>query len=212
MADVFVSYSRRNLAPVGAIADALAADGHSLWWDPALQSGDDYARVIEREIGAARCVVVAWSAQARDSLWVRAEANEALDAGKIVQVSLDGAKLPLPFTMLHYLDFSRWRGGTTDDPMPGLQSGVRAMVSGEGRVAEAVPHGPALGGLGPAVALGWAALGLAILVALATGAAAAGALGAAPFAMIAGLAMAAATIVLALVAWLALRVLKASRR
>jgi hypothetical protein len=213
MADVFVSYSRRNREPVGAIADALSSAGHSLWWDPALQSGEDYARVIEREIGAARCVVVAWSAEARDSLWVRAEANEALDSDKIVQLSVDGAKLPLPFTMLHCLDFSRWRGRKADDPMPGLRDGVGAMVSGERRrVAEPMPQGPALAGLGPAVALGWAALGIAILIALAAGAAAVGALGAAPFGMIAAFGMAAATIILALVAWMALRVMKASRR
>lgn len=212
MADVFVSYSRRNRESVGAIADALSSAGHSLWWDPALKSGEDYARVIEREIDAARCVVVAWSAEARDSLWVRAEANEALDSDKIVQLSLDGAKLPLPFTMLHCLDFSRWRGREADDPMPGLRDGVGAMVSGERRVAAPVPQGPALAGLGPAVALGWAALGLAILIALAAGAAAIGALGAVPFGMIATFGMAAATIILALVAWMALGVMKASRR
>ncbi len=212
MADVFVSYSRRNLAPVGAIADALSASGHSLWWDPALRGGDDYARVIEGEIEAARCVVVAWSAEARHSLWVRAEANEALDAGKIVQLTLDGVKLPLPFTMLHFLDFSRWRGGASDDPMPGLDDGVRAAMRGERRDVERLPQGPALQGLGPAVALGWAALGLAILMALATGAAAVGTLGAGAFGMLAAFGMAASTIILALVAWMALRVIAASRR
>lgn len=212
MADVFLSYSRRNRKEVGAIADALAAGGRSLWWDKALKSGEDYAQVIEREIGGARCCVVAWSANARDSLWVKAEANEALDAGKIVQVTIDGAKLPLPFTMLHCLDFSRWQGGHGEDPMPDLEEGVRAMASGAARPAAPVPAGPALHGLGPAVALGWAALALAVLMALATGAAAVGALPAAPFAMLAAFGLAIATILLALIAWLVVRVLAASRR
>lgn len=212
MADVFLSYSRRDRTAVGAIADALAAGGRSLWWDPALKSGEDYAEVIEREIGAARCCVVAWSASARDSLWVKAEANEALDAGKIVQLTIDGAKLPLPFTMLHYLDFSRWPGGRGDDPMPELEQGLERMAGTERRPAPPVPAGPALHGLGPAVALGWAALALAGLMALATGAAAVGALPAAPFGMLAAFGLAIATILLALVAWLVLRVLAASRR
>ena len=130
MADVFLSYSRRDRTAVGAIAEALAAGGRSLWWDPALKSGEDYAEVIEREIGAARCCVVAWSASARDSLWVKAEANEALDAGKIVQLTIDGAKLPLPFTMLHYLDFSRWPGRrASGSARRGRRADVRSSAS-----------------------------------------------------------------------------------
>jgi hypothetical protein len=212
MADVFVSYSRRDRDRVGEISGALEESGYSLWWDRALKTGEDYGQVIEREIGAARCVVVAWSATARESLWVKAEANEALDSGKIVQVSVDGAKLPLPFTMLHALDFSRWRGGRGDEPWPDLDDGVRAMTSGERPRAERVPAGPALQGLGPAVALGWAALALATVMAIATGAAATGALPAAQFGMLAAIGLALATILLALVAWLVLRVLAASRR
>src|SRR5688572_12618612 len=110
MADVFVSYSRKNRDRVAEVADALGQSGFSLWWDRKLRSGGDYGMVIEREIEAASGVVVAWSAHARQSLWVRAEANEALDSGKLVQISLDEARLPLPFTMLHSLDFSAWRG------------------------------------------------------------------------------------------------------
>jgi hypothetical protein len=212
MADVFISYSRRDRDRVGEISGALEASGYSLWWDRVLKSGEDYGQVIEREIGAARCVVVAWSATARESLWVKAEANEALDSGKIVQVSVDGAKLPLPFTMLHALDFSHWPGSRSDDPWPELDEGVRAKTTGERRRAERLPAGPALQGLGPAVALGWAALALATLMALATGAAATGALAAPQFGMLAAVGLALATIVLALVAWLVLRTLTASRR
>ncbi|MEA3047511.1 MAG: hypothetical protein QOJ53_1843, partial [Sphingomonadales bacterium] len=98
MADVFVSYSRANRDRVAGVSDGLAATGYSVWWDQQLLPSDDYAMLIEREIDAARCVVVAWSQTARQSLWVRAEANEALDKGKLVQINLDGARLPLPFT------------------------------------------------------------------------------------------------------------------
>jgi hypothetical protein len=216
MADVFVSYSRRDREQIGAIASALEAGGHSLWWDRELKSGEDYGSVIEREIGAAGCVVVAWSKSARDSLWVKAEANEALDSAKLVQVTVDGAKLPLPFTMLHFLDFSRWRGGS-EDPLPELDSGVRRMLGGGGRPLERTPGDrppaePALQGLAPAVMLGWAALALAILMAAATGAAAIGALPATAFGTLAAFGLALATILLALVTWLVLRVLSASRR
>src|SRR5690349_25056941 len=110
MADIFLSYARATEPKVAEIGGALESSGYSLWWDKALNASDDYAMVIEAELDAAACVVVAWSAPARRSLWVRAEANEALDAGKLVQINLDGTRLPLPFAVLHFLDFSRWRG------------------------------------------------------------------------------------------------------
>lgn len=212
MADVFVSYARTNRDRVGPLAGAIEQGGYSLWWDPRLGPGEDYGQVIEREIEAAGAVVVAWSASARDSLWVRAEANEALDSGKLVQVTLDGAKLPLPFTMLHFLDFSRWNGERAGPPCGELEARVGSIVRGEAEPEPPPRREPSLQGLGPAVWLGWAALALAALVALAIGAAATGALPAAQFGTVAAAAFAASAIILLLVAFLVLRVLAASRR
>ena len=61
MADVFISSSRANRDRAAAVASALEQDGRSVG-----------------EFAGAASVVVAWSKAARDSLWVRAEANEAL--------------------------------------------------------------------------------------------------------------------------------------
>src|SRR5882757_6130018 len=116
MADVFLSYARATQSRIAQIGDALEGRGYSLWWDKALNASDDYAMVIEAQLDAAGCVVVAWSAQARQSLWVRAEANEALDSGKLVQINLDGTRLPLPFRALQFLDFARWRGERQGTP------------------------------------------------------------------------------------------------
>src|SRR4051812_43667361 len=131
MADVFLSYARATQKRVAEIGGALESRGYSLWWDKALNASDDYAMVIEAELDAAGCVVVAWSAQARQSLWVRAEANEALDSGKLVQINLDACRLPLPFTMLHFLDFRRWRGEREGSPWIDFDGRVGAMLRGE---------------------------------------------------------------------------------
>jgi hypothetical protein len=212
MADVFVSYSHSNLDRIGPLTGAISASGYSLWWDEQLLPSDAFALVIEREIHDARCVVVAWSATARDSLWVRAEANEALDAGKLVQLTLDGAKLPLPFTALHFLDFTRWGGDRGGTPWPDLDGRIGATLRGEASGAEIGAREPRLQGLGPVAMLGGAAIMLALLVALAAGAAATGALPAAQFAAISLFGAAAAAILLALVAWRTARILQASRR
>lgn len=214
MADVFVSYARKNRDRVGELSGALEQCGYALWWDPELGPGDDYGMVIEREIAVAACVVVAWSQAARQSLWVRAEANEALDAGKLVQVTLDEAKLPLPFTMLHFLDFSAWRGERQGEPWSEFDKRVAGLLRGEPIEAApgAVERRPALQGLGRAALLGWAAIAVAVLMAAAILMAAWGRLTPAAFGGITLIGLAVAAILLALAAFTLLRVGAASRR
>lgn len=218
MADVFVSYARKNRPRVAELTGALEAGGYALWWDPALAPGDDYGMVIEREIAAAPCVVVAWSAAARQSLWVRAEANEALDAGKLIQVNLDATKLPLPFTMLHFLDFSRWRGERQGEPWAEFDSRVAGLLRGEGAdmmgvgIAPGTRPGPALQGLGRVALVGWAAIALAALMALAILLAIRGAIPPALFGSLTFIGLGVAAILLALAAFTLLRIGAASRR
>lgn len=177
MADVFLSYSRASKAQAQVVADGIEADGRSLWWDRQLASGADYGSVIEREIEAAGKVVVAWSASARDSLWVRAEANEALDRNKLVQINFDGAKPPLPFNMLHFLDFRGWTGARELAPWPELQGELDGEIGSvtesearrpdPGGVPLTIVRASPLQGFGKVAALGWVALGVAIVLALA---------------------------------------------
>lgn len=218
MADVFVSYARQNRPRVAEISGALEAGGYSLWWDRQIASGADYGILIEREIEAAHCVVVAWSAAARQSLWVRAEANEALDSGKLVQISLDEARLPLPFTMLHFLDFSGWRGERDCAPWTDLDARVSGLLRGETidaapAVTERAPaRGPALQGLGRVAWLGWASIAVAALLAVAILMAARGSLSPAAYGGVTLLGLGVAAILLALAAFTLLRIGAASRR
>ena len=62
---------------------------------------------------------------------VRAEANEALDSGKLVQINLDGTRLPLPYSVLHFLDFTRWRGERQGTPWSEFDARVGGLLRGE---------------------------------------------------------------------------------
>jgi hypothetical protein len=127
-----------------------------------LQAGDDFPLVIEREIANAGSVLVLWSEAARNSLWVRAEATEALDGGKLVQARLDGVKPPLPFTIVQMVDLQRWRGRPSDQPWPQVLAAVGAVARGNRpAVDERVFEGPALQDFGATATLGW--VGLAIM-------------------------------------------------
>ena len=218
MADIFISYSRADRGRVAPVAAALEQGGLDPWWDTRLGSGEDYGMVIEREIAAASSVLVAWSATARQSLWVRAEANEALDAGKLVQLSLDEARLPLPFNMLHAIDFSAWPGRRDASPWDQLEAELRRISSGGGRreADRSEPAAPArsdpLQGFGRVAWLGWAAILVAALVAVAAGLAAMGRLPTGLFTALTLFALAAAGILLAGSALLLVRTAAASRR
>lgn len=168
MADIFVSYAHANKGRVNIIADGLKNAGFSLWWDDHLRAGHDFTLEIERELDAAKCVVVAWSEAARNSLWVRAEATEALDSGKLVQVRLDGVKPPLPFTVVQMLDFSHWRK-VGDTPWPQLETEARARAGGSNPEPDPETfRAPALQDFGGTAMLGWVSLAMIVVMAALT--------------------------------------------
>ena len=212
MADVFVSYSRANRDRIVAVSDNLEESGYSVWWDRALAPGDDYALLIEQQIDAAPCVVVAWSETARQSLWVRAEANEALDAGKLVQINLDRTRLPLPFSALNFVDFSAWGGIRSDECWTTLDGRVRRRLNGEWVDAHEPKPWPGLQGLGKVSLLGWAAILLAAAISVITGLVATGRLPAQYYGGFTLFAMAASATLLLMTLYTLTRIARASRR
>src|SRR3569833_2301468 len=104
MSHVFVSYARPTEAPAKQVADALRALGYSVWRDDELPAHRAYADVIEERLQTAKAVVVLWSAEAAKSEWVRSEAERARTDHKLVQLTLDGAKLPMPFDQIQCAD------------------------------------------------------------------------------------------------------------
>lgn len=168
MADVFISYARPDQAKAGALAQALEGGGRSAWWDPQVAGGENHGQAVDRELDAAGAVVVAWSSAARDSLWVRAEANAAFDQGKLIQLNFDGTALPQPFGMVHALDMSLWSGGRGNSPWPHVESRIDEVRAGERSGHFVAGPEPALQGFGQVAILGWTAIAAALLAGLFT--------------------------------------------
>src|SRR5436190_18474111 len=106
MADVFVSYARSSEGQARAVAAALKGAGYSVWYDAELPTHRAYGDVIQEELERARAVIVIWSAEAIKSQWVRSEADRARGAGKLVQLTLDGTLLPMPFDQIQCADLT----------------------------------------------------------------------------------------------------------
>ena len=131
MADVFISYARSDEAVARRLAKSLEATGLSVWWDADLPAHRAYSDIIERNLADAKAVVVLWSKSAAVSQWVRAEADFARNAGKLVQAQLDGTLPPMPFNQIQCADLKGWRGSAKHSGWAKLQGSVRSLVSGE---------------------------------------------------------------------------------
>ena len=125
MADIVISYDRDDAQKVATVAEGLRTENITFWWDQDIAPGDDWALTIDDKLEAANHVLVNWSKQARDSLYVRGEALDALDRGKLLQVSLDGARLPVPFNAIQTVFLTDWSGDRSDSRWRGL---INAML------------------------------------------------------------------------------------
>jgi adenylate cyclase len=135
MSEVFVSYARTAEAAALRFAAALRAEGFAVWRDDELPPHRPYAEVIEERLQAAKAVLVIWSEGAVRSHWVRAEADVARLAGKLVQLSIDRVQPPLPFNQIQCDDLSDWSG----DPAAPAWSKVAAAVAHLVRGADIAP-------------------------------------------------------------------------
>jgi predicted ATPase len=110
VADVFISYARSTASQAQRVAEALRALGYDVWRDDELPAHRAYADVIEERLQAAKAVVVIWSAEAAKSEWVQSEADTARMDHKLVQLTVDGSKLPRPFDRIQCADLIGWTG------------------------------------------------------------------------------------------------------
>lgn len=132
MADIFLSYARADRERVGPIVALLESCGWSVWSDARINAGETWDKVIERELAAASCVVVAWSAESVDSRWVRSEASEGLDRGILVPAHLDAAKPPLEFKLVQSINLADW-GGDASSPR------ARELIGAVGKLLARMP-------------------------------------------------------------------------
>ncbi|HEV2365577.1 MAG TPA: TIR domain-containing protein [Caulobacteraceae bacterium] len=148
MAEVFISYGRSTEAQAHRIGEALRALGYGVWRDDELPAHRAYADVIEERLKAAKAVVVVWSAEATRSHWVRAEAERAREEAKIVQVRVDGARLPMPFDQIQCADLTGWSGETTH---PGWRKTLESVADLTGEAAAPAPRASEPGPAAPSL-------------------------------------------------------------
>jgi hypothetical protein len=128
VANVFVSYARRDRDRVLALVSALEHEGLSVWWDPNLVPGKRFRDIIARELDAADSVVVVWTAASIQSDYVQDEAEDARERGVLVPVTLEPVKPPAGFRQVQAADLSQWTGNGQHPEFRVLLSAVHTLV------------------------------------------------------------------------------------
>ena len=129
MADVFVSYARSDKARVAPLVGAIVAQGWTVWWDPKITPGQEFDEMIEAEIEAAKAVMVVWTPTSVASRWVRGEAREAADRGKLVPVRFENARLPMDVRAIHTTDLDDWAENPSSPPGKEFLHALGAMIA-----------------------------------------------------------------------------------
>jgi len=133
MPDVFISYAREDLAKARLLAEALGADGVSVWWDHDLVGGESFREKIDASITAAHCVIVLWTEHSVKSPFVKDEASRANDAGKLLPVAIGDVAPPVGFGELQTIRFKRW--GETSSEWEVLARAVASRLKAAGITA-----------------------------------------------------------------------------
>ena len=128
MADVFVSYSRSDKARVAPLVAAIQAKGWSVWWDPAIDAGQQFDDQIDAELQAASAVLVVWTPTSVGSRWVRGEARDAAERGILVPVRFEDARLPIDVRAIQTTDLDKWGENPASAPFQDLLRSLAAVI------------------------------------------------------------------------------------
>jgi tetratricopeptide (TPR) repeat protein len=97
VAQIFLSYSRKDSEAAEVLAKALSNVGHNVWWDTQISGGSKFAAEIEQALTDAEIILVLWSRNSIGSAWVLDEAAEGRDTNRLIPVALGACKPPLGF-------------------------------------------------------------------------------------------------------------------
>ena len=124
MAEIFLSYAREDREKAKQLADALGAMGWEVWWDRTLVPGTNFREEIDRQLSAARCVVVLWSDNSLKAQFVLDEADEARERRVLVQALIAKVTPPKGFRQEHWADLTEWSGDASAPQLVDLCAGI----------------------------------------------------------------------------------------
>lgn len=128
MHDIFLSYSRRDLAIAKNLAESLNANGFSVWWDREIPAGKSFDEVIENAIDNSRCVIILWSEASIKSQWAKVEAEEGRKKGILVPILIEEVDIPLAFRNIQAANFIGWNNDLSSPDFVRLVKDIQLII------------------------------------------------------------------------------------
>ncbi|MDP3280168.1 MAG: SUMF1/EgtB/PvdO family nonheme iron enzyme [Nitrosomonas sp.] len=108
MSDIFLGYSSSNSAIAERLVQRFQQEGWQVFIDRQTLVGRKWHKEIERELHAARAVVVLWSAASRDSDFVLEEAEYAKRKDILFPAFIERVEYPYGFGRIQTADLMGW--------------------------------------------------------------------------------------------------------
>lgn len=128
MSTIFLSYSRADRPRAQIVAEALEAEGLTVWWDKVLKAGQTYDEVTEQMLRDSDVVVVLWSKTSVKSKWVRAEATLGQRTATVIPAMIEDAERPIMFELTQTADLIGWDGDRTNGNWQGFVADIRGVI------------------------------------------------------------------------------------
>ena len=126
MKKLFVSYAREDRGRIEPLVALLRDEGFDVFWDTTMPSGAEWPEFLDAQLASAQVLIVLWTPAAVASRWVRTEALEALQQGKLMPVRLDEVRPPFAFRQIHAFDLIGWQGDKADGRLTRLMAELHA--------------------------------------------------------------------------------------
>ncbi len=141
--DIFICYSRTDLAIANPLAERLRAEGWTVFLDVQTRVGERWHKAIQKELHAAKALVALWSAQSCDSDYVLEEAEYGKRKGILFPAFIERIEFPYGFGRIQTADLVGWTGERDHAGLVRIVDALRLQLGGrEPQPAPAVTVAP----------------------------------------------------------------------
>ena len=137
MSDIFIAYSRSDAAIAERLKQQFEQQGWVVFIDKQTHVGRRWHKEIERELHAAKAVVVLWSVTSRDSDFVLEEAEYAKRKDILFPAFIERVECPYGFGRIQTADLVEWNDQMEHAGLVQLLEPLRGHLNGS--AAEPVP-------------------------------------------------------------------------
>ena len=128
MAQIFISHAREDKTWAKKLSDLLKEGDWTVWWDQEILGGNLWRDTINKELSNAECVLVLWSSNSVNSIWVMDEAQVGAQRKILVPIALGDVDIPLGFRQLQTvrLPMRNWKSG--DPRIEAIRRSIAAIL------------------------------------------------------------------------------------